>query len=79
MSKGNGAGGMALAVVAVVACCGLPLLAVAAGGAIAAGGGLAVRYWPLTVLGVALAVGAGVRLVRLVRARNRGSRVRGPT
>lgn len=63
-----------LAAVAVIACCAVPLLAVTAGGAIAAVGGLAARYWPLTALGVALAVGAGVKLGRLLRARSRSVR-----
>ena len=75
MTKGSGTGGI-LAVVAMIACCGLPLLAVTAGGAIAAAGGLAARYWPITVLGIALAVWAGTKLVRLIRARNRALRAR---
>jgi len=65
---------MLLAVVAVLACCGLPFLAITAGGAIAAVGGLAARYWPLTTLGVGVAVWAGVRLGRLFRARSRALR-----
>ncbi len=60
-----------LAVVAMIACCGLPLLAITAGGAIAAVGGLAERYWPLTVLGVVVAVWAGLKLGKLIRARSR--------
>lgn len=73
-NKGNGTGAGLLAVVAMIACCGLPLLAITAGGAFAAVGGLAARYWPLTALGVALAVWAGVKLGRLLRARSRSLR-----
>lgn len=74
MRKGSGDGATVAAVVAIIACCGVPLLAIAAGGAIAAVGGLAARYWPLTALGVALAVWAGVKLGRLLRARSRSLR-----
>lgn len=72
MSRGNGTGTGLLAAVAMIACCGLLLLAITAGGAIAAVGGLAERYWPLTALGIAVAVWAGTRLGRVLRAR-RGS------
>ncbi len=60
-----------LAVVAMIACCAVPLLAVTAAGAIAAAGGLAARYWPLTALGIAVVVWAGLKLGRLMRARSR--------
>ncbi|MGQ0668681.1 MAG: hypothetical protein ACT4PO_03230 [Actinomycetota bacterium] len=71
MRKASGFGGTVFAVAAVAACCALPLVALTAGGALAAAGGLAARYWPLTALGVAVAVWAGVRLGRFIRARNR--------
>lgn len=71
MRKESGFGGTAFAVAAVAACCALPLVVLTAGGAIAAVGGLAARYWPLTLLGVGLAAWAGVRLGRLIQARNR--------
>ena len=74
MSRGNGTGTGILAAVAVIACCAVPLLAVTAGGAVAAVGGLAVRYWPLTVLGIVVAVWAGLKLGRLMRARSRALR-----
>lgn len=75
MSKGSGAGATVVAAVAMIACClALPLLAITAGGAIAAVGGLAARYWPLTALGVALAVWGGVKLGKLLRARSRSLR-----
>lgn len=74
MSKGGGAGATVVAALAIGACCGVPLLAITAGGATAAVGGLAARYWPLTALGVALAVWAGVKLGRLLRARSRSLR-----
>lgn len=60
--------------VAMIACCAVPLLAITAGGAVAAAGGLAVRYWPLTVLGIVVAVWAGLKLGRLKRARSRALR-----
>ncbi len=63
-----------LAVVAMIACCAVPLLAVTAAGAIAAAGGLAARYWPLTALGIVVVVWAGLKLGRLMRARNRALR-----
>jgi hypothetical protein len=47
----------------------LPLLAITAGGVIAAVGGLAARYWPLTALGITVAVWAGLKLGRIIRAR----------
>ncbi len=76
MSKRSGDGVTLAAVVAVIACCALPLLAVTVGGALAAAGGVAVRYWPLTAVGIALAAWAGVRLGRVIRARNRSLRER---
>lgn len=75
MTKGSGTGGI-LAVVAIIACCALPLLAVTAGGALLALGGLAARYWPIAVLGVVLAAWAGVKLGWVIRPRNRKLRVR---
>jgi hypothetical protein len=74
--RGEGAGALLWAVVAVAACCALPFLLVGAGGLIAAFGGLAARYWPLTVLGVVAAAWAGVEVGRLLRARNRSLRGR---
>lgn len=68
-SGGNRDGlGVVLAAVAIVLCCALPLLAVAVGGVIAAAGGLVARYWPLVVVGVAVAVWAAVKVTRTVRA-----------
>jgi hypothetical protein len=70
----NGTGAMLLALAAVLACCGLPFLFVTAGGAIAAVGGLAARYWPLTIVGLGAAVWGGVGVGRLIRARSRALR-----
>lgn len=68
MSEGGGRGGI-LAAVALVACCALvPLIGL---GVLAAAGGVALNYWPITLVGVALAVWAGVKLTRRVQARNR--------
>lgn len=44
MRKGSGDGATVAAVVAIIACCGVPLLAVTAGGTLAAVGGVAARY-----------------------------------
>lgn len=74
--RDGGAGAILWAVVAVAACCALPLLALGAGGLIAALGGLAARYWPLAALGAVAAVWAGVQVGRLVRARSRSVRTR---
>lgn len=60
-----------MALVAIIVCCASPLLAITAGGAIAAVGGLAARYWPLTALGVGFVTWAGVKLGRLLRAWSR--------
>lgn len=57
------------AIVLVIACCALlPAIAVGAG-VVSAAAGVAVRYWPLTVVGVALLVWAGLRIARVVRRR----------
>ena len=69
--RGDGLGGAVLAVVAVVLCCGLPALIVLSGGILAAVGGAAVRFWPLTLLGVAALVWGGARLRSLLAARSR--------
>lgn len=76
MTNRSGDRATVAAVVAIIACCALPLLAVAAGGALAAVGGVAARYWPLTALGIALVVWAGVKLGRVLRARSRSIRER---
>jgi hypothetical protein len=76
VSKRSGDGATVAALVAIIACCALPLLAVAAGGALAAAGGVAVRYWPLTALGIALAAWAGVKLGKVLRAGKRSLRER---
>lgn len=69
-----GVGGGLLPVMALVACCGVPLLFVLGAGALASIGAVAARYWPLTLLGLAVAAFAGVKLGRLVRARSRALR-----
>jgi hypothetical protein len=62
--------GTVAAAVAVIACCALlPAIAVGAGVASAVAGA-AVKYWPLTLGGVALAIWAGLRIVREVRPRS---------
>lgn len=61
-------------VVALVACCAAPALVLLGAGVVGAIGGAAVRYWPLTLLGLLLAVWGGLRLARLVRARDRALR-----
>lgn len=71
MSRGGGVGGTVVGVVAVLACCALPALIVLGAGFLGAAGGLAARYWPLTVLSLAAAAWGGLRLVRLVRQRSR--------
>src|SRR5919198_6604174 len=59
MLRSRRAGGVVFAILAVAACCALPALAAVGGGALAAAAGLAVRYWPLSVLGgLALVLGA---------------------
>ena len=74
VGKGNGTVTGILAAVALMACCAVPLLAVTAAGAIAAAGGLAARFWPVTALGIAMVAWAGLKLGRLVRARSRALR-----
>jgi hypothetical protein len=71
--NGNHQGlGVLVAAVALVICCALPLLAVAVGGALATAGGLAVRFWPLVVVGMVAAVWAAVKLTRTVRTNRHG-------
>ena len=70
---GRGPWGAVAAVVAIAVCCALPEVLVVAGGAIAAVGGAVLRYWPITVAGVAAVVWASLRVARVVR----GSRTRG--
>ncbi len=60
-----------LAGVALVLCCAVPALVVIGGGFLAAAGGVAARLWPVTLPGLVLAGWGGMRLVRLVRPRNR--------
>ncbi len=67
-------GGTVAAVVALVACCALPALVVLGAGTLGAIGGAVARYWPLTLLGVLAAAWGGMKLARLVRARNRALR-----
>lgn len=62
------------AVAVIMACCGLPALMLLAGGTLATFGSILARFWPLTVAGAAAAVWGGLRLVRLLRARNRSLR-----
>jgi hypothetical protein len=58
---------------AIVACCALlPAIGVGAG-AFAAALGVAVRFWPVTVVGVALASWGGIRLARTLSGRRRRS------
>ena len=70
----EGIGTGLLAMGAVALCCGLPFLIVLGGGLLAAAGGLAARYWPVTVAGVAAVIWGAVKLGRLVAARNRALR-----
>jgi hypothetical protein len=74
--RGEGIGVGLLAVGVVVPCCGLPFLLVAGGGILAAMRGLAARYWPITVVGLAAAIWGPFKLGRLVAARNRALRGR---
>jgi hypothetical protein len=64
-----------VALVAVVVCCALPAVAVLAGGILASGWGLALRFWPVAVLGAALlilgGVGIGHRVKRQLRSPSR--------
>ena len=64
--------GVLLGAVVLALCCALPLLAVLAGGALAAVGGVVARFWPLIVVGMAVAVWAAVKLTRIRRARRPG-------
>lgn len=61
-------------VVALAACCAVPALVLLGAGAVGAIGGAAVRYWPLTLLGALAAAWGGLKLARLVWARNRALR-----
>ncbi len=67
MADRRGDGGLLVAVAAAIICCGLPFLAVGLAGALSAVGGLAARFWPLVLLGLAGLAWAGVRLARVVR------------
>ena len=73
----NGTTGTLLAALAVAACCAGPLIAVAAGGALASALGWAARNWPLLALGLGVAVWAGAKVVRAVRLRARSPSDRG--
>jgi len=53
-----------VAVIAVALCCAIPALVVLAGGLAATMWGAAVRFWPVTSVGVALAAFGGTRLAR---------------
>ena len=64
--------GVLLGAVVVALCCVFPLLAVVAGGALAAVGGLAARFWPLIVVGVAVAGWAAAKLTRIRSASRPG-------
>ena len=57
-----------VAVVAMVLCCALPAVFVLAGGLLATALGEAVRFWPVTIAGVALVSLGGVSLARRVRS-----------
>lgn len=72
MARGEGLG--ILAIVAIAACCALPIAAVAGAGLLSVVGGALARYWPLTIIGAAVLAWAGYRLARIVRARNRALR-----
>ncbi len=63
-----------LAAAALVACCVVPALVVIGSGFLVAAGGVAVRLWPLTLLGLVLAAWGGARLVRRARTRKARSR-----
>jgi uncharacterized membrane protein YfcA len=76
MSKRSGDRVTLATAMAIVACCAFPLLAATAGGALAAAGGVAVRYWPITALGIALTAWAGVKLGKVLRAGKRSLRER---
>ncbi len=68
-----------VAVAAILACCAVPaLLALFAGAFVAAAGAL-VRYWPLTVGGLAVAAWGATRLIRLIRRRNEDRRDSSPS
>ncbi|MBI4259212.1 MAG: hypothetical protein HY658_01480 [Actinobacteria bacterium] len=73
----GGVGGAILAVAAVALCCAVPALVVVGAGLLTAAGGLAARYWPVTVVGLLALVWGGVRLGRLIAARNRALGDRG--
>ena len=51
---------------ALLVCCAVPALFAIGGGFLAAAGGVAIRLWPVTVMGLALTGWGCVRLVRLV-------------
>lgn len=75
MDKPNRPTSGALAVVVAVAvCCAVPALILLGAGAVGAIGGAAIRYWPLTLLGALAAVWGGLKLARLLRARDRALR-----
>lgn len=71
MADRNGIGGSLVVVVALVACCALPVLIALGAGALATVGGTALRYWPLTSLGIVVIGWAVFKLSRLIRTRNR--------
>lgn len=71
----NGGRGTLLVGLGLVACClAGPLLLVVGGGLLASAWGTAVRFWPVTILGLAAALWAGGRLASLIRARARATR-----
>ena len=72
MGRGGPTPWASVAAVAAIACCAL-LPAIVAGAGVATGvAGAAVRFWPLVLVGVALAGWAAARTVRAAR-RRRGS------
>lgn len=57
------------AVAAVIACCALIPAIVLGAGVAAAVAGAAVRYWPLTLVGIVVLVWSGVAIARVLRRR----------
>lgn len=63
----RGVPGGIVALAAVVLCCALPAVVVLAGGLLASSWGLAMRFWPVAILGAALLILGGVGLAHRIR------------
>ena len=62
-----------VALVAVALCCALPAVVVLAGGLIVSSWGLALRFWPVILVGAGLLIFGGIGLAHRVQREARSS------